>query len=199
MSKSRCAPNSWPTPGLMAGPSNCHTGTFRNHTRRGGGHRQGCLPKFAQIWSLLGPRSPPKKPMDLTHVQFENRSRATRRRFVQSFAVPDEAVQFQQSWGTLRRVTWFGLSPPSSSSSSTNMYMKMCMCLCMCICMCAHVYMFMTFHIGFMFLLHLAYIYIYIYGIINRQRRHNIRNGNVWATTSHNTSTCRATLCVIEL
>ena len=75
--------------------------------------------------------------MDLTHFQFENGSRATRCRFLQSFAVPDEAVQFQQSWGTLRRVTWFDLSPPSCPSS-TNMYM----CMCMCMCMCAYVYVY---------------------------------------------------------
>ena len=76
-----------------------HTGTFWIHTWRAGGHRQCCLPKFAHVWSSLGPRGPPKKPMDLTHFQFENRSRATRCRFLKSFAVPDEAVQFQQSWG----------------------------------------------------------------------------------------------------
>ena len=101
--------------------------------------------------------------MDLTHFQFENRSRATRCRFLQSFAVPDEAAQFQQSWGTLRRVTWFGLSPPSSPSST-----NMCVCMCMCMCMSAYVYvyecvrvLFMTFHNSFMFLLHLAYIYFF--------------------------------------
>ena len=32
-----------------------------------------------------------------------------------------ELFSFSNSWGTLRRVTWFGFSP-SSSSSSTNMY-----------------------------------------------------------------------------
>ena len=32
-------------------------------------------PKFAHVWSSLGPRVPPKKPMDLTHFQFENTSR----------------------------------------------------------------------------------------------------------------------------
>ena len=39
----------------------------------------------------------PKKQQNLTHFQFENRSRATRCRVLQSFAVPDKAVQFQQS------------------------------------------------------------------------------------------------------
>ena len=54
-------------------------------------HRQFCLPKFAHVGSSLGPRG------DLTHFQFENNSRATCCRFLQSFAVPDNAVQFQQS------------------------------------------------------------------------------------------------------
>ena len=49
------------------------------------------------LGSSLGPRGPPNKPMDLTHFQFENKSRATRCRFLQSFAVPDKAIQFQQS------------------------------------------------------------------------------------------------------
>ena len=35
----------------------------------------------------------------------------------------------QQSWEALRRVTWFGLSPPSSPSS-------ICICICICICKC---------------------------------------------------------------
>ena len=48
-------------------------------------------------------RGSPKKPMDLTHFQFEKRSRATRCRFLQPFAVPDKAVQFQRSGGKLRR------------------------------------------------------------------------------------------------
>ena len=47
------------------------------------------------------------------------------------------------------------------------------------------------------FLLHLTYIYIYV--IINRQGRHNIRIGIVWAQTGHSTGTCTAALCVIEL
>ena len=59
-------------------------------TRRAGRcHRQFCLPKVAHVGSSLGPRGPPKKPMDLTHFQFENRSRATRCRLLQSFASPE--------------------------------------------------------------------------------------------------------------
>ena len=68
------------------------------------------------------PTYAPKKPMD--PICSSNAwSRATRCRFLQSFAVPDIYFQFQQSWGTLRRepvVTWFGLTPPSSPSSTTN-------------------------------------------------------------------------------
>ena len=45
----------------------------------------------------LGPRDSPKKPLDLAHFQFENRSRTTCSRFLQSFAFPDEAVQLQLS------------------------------------------------------------------------------------------------------
>ena len=33
---------------------------------------------------------------------------------------------------------------------------------------------------------------------MNRHGKHNIRNGIVWAQTSHRTGTCTATLCVIE-
>ena len=39
-------------------------------------------------------RGSPKKPLDHTHFQFENRSRTTCLRFHQSFALPDKAVQF---------------------------------------------------------------------------------------------------------
>ena len=59
-------------------------------------HRQFCLPKFAQVCLSLDPRGSPKKPLDLIHYQFENRSRTTCPRFLQSFALPDTAVQFQQ-------------------------------------------------------------------------------------------------------
>ena len=72
---------------------------YAGNTRTCGGRRQFCLPKFAHVGLSLDPRGPPKKPMDLTHFQFENRSRATRCRFLQSFAVPDRAVQFQQILG----------------------------------------------------------------------------------------------------
>ena len=51
---------------------------------------------------------------------------------------------------------------------------------------CARMYMFMTFHKSFMFfLLHLLHIFLKV--IVNRQRRHNIRNGIVWAQLGHST------------
>ena len=43
-------------------------------------------------------RGSPQKPLDLTNFKFENRSRTTRSRVLQSFALPDEAVQLQLSW-----------------------------------------------------------------------------------------------------
>ena len=46
---------------------------------------------------LLTPEVHRKIPLDLTRFQFENRSRTTCPRFLQSFALPDESVQFQQS------------------------------------------------------------------------------------------------------
>ena len=117
-------------------------------------------PRMVITWPQRGP---PKKPMDLTHFQFENRSRATRCRFLQSFAVPDEAVQFQ-SCVTLRRVTWFGLSPPSSPSS-TNMYMySVCVCVCVCVCVrvrvrvCARVYVYDLPTMVFMSFCYISYI-----------------------------------------
>ena len=42
-------------------------------------------------------RGSPKRQNNLTHFQFENRSRTTCSRFLQSFASPDEAVDLQVS------------------------------------------------------------------------------------------------------
>ena len=52
-----------------------HTEVFWTDTRRAGGHRQCCLPKFGHVWSSRASEVHHKKPMDLTHFQFENRSR----------------------------------------------------------------------------------------------------------------------------
>ena len=45
------------------------------HSGAGEGHRQFCLPKFAHVGSSRASEVHHKKPMDLTHFQFENRSR----------------------------------------------------------------------------------------------------------------------------
>ena len=74
---------------------NVHTETFWTDTRRG--HRQFCLPKFAHVRLSLDPRGSPKKPLDLTRFQFENRSRTTRCHLVQSSVLPDKDVQLQLS------------------------------------------------------------------------------------------------------
>ena len=55
---------------------------------------QFCLPKFAHEGLS---RASPKKPLDLTHFQFENRPTITCSRVLQSFALPDEAVELQLS------------------------------------------------------------------------------------------------------
>ena len=49
-------------------------------------------------------RGSPKKPLDQTHFQFENRSRTTWPLFLHSFALPDEAVQFPPSAGISNRM-----------------------------------------------------------------------------------------------
>ena len=53
--------------------------------------------KFAHVRLSLDPRGSPKKPLDLTHSQFENRSRTTCSRFLQPFALLDKVVQLQFS------------------------------------------------------------------------------------------------------
>ena len=73
-----------------------HWDVLNPHTGRQGVIVSSAYQKFAHVGSSLGPRGPPKKPLDLTDFQFENRSRATRCRFLQTFAVPDKTVQFTQ-------------------------------------------------------------------------------------------------------
>ena len=50
---------------------------------------------------LTRPQRFTKDPLDLVHFQVENRSRTTCSRFLQSFALPDEAVKLQLSWGNV--------------------------------------------------------------------------------------------------
>ena len=76
---------------------NVHTEAFWMDTRRTGGSSPVLLAKFAHVGSSLGPRGPPKKRKNLNHLNFENRSRKTCSRFLQSFALPDEAVELQLS------------------------------------------------------------------------------------------------------
>ena len=87
---------------------NVDTEAFLNpHTR---GRRQFCLPRKAHVEFSLGPREDhqrnrwitcfrgsQKKPLDLTHFQFENRSKTTCPRFLQSTALPDKGVQLRLS------------------------------------------------------------------------------------------------------
>ena len=74
-----------------------HGGRFCTHTWRGRGSSLVLLTKIFPRMVITYFRDSPKKPVDFHHFQFENRSRATRCRFLQTFAVPDKAVQFQQS------------------------------------------------------------------------------------------------------
>ena len=66
-------------------------------------HGEGRETSSVQLTKICSPkditcfRGPPKKPLNLTHVKFENRSRTTCLQFLQSFALPDKAVQFQLS------------------------------------------------------------------------------------------------------
>ena len=110
-----------------------HTGTFCTYTRVVlNGHTGGrklssvLLTKICPRMVITCCRGSPKNLLDLSHFQvFENRTRATRSRFLHSFAVPDQAVQFQLSWGTLRResvVTWFDLSFSTKSSFTNDLH-----------------------------------------------------------------------------
>ena len=98
-----------------------HTETFWLYTRRfcgrthrgeGGeegeereGHRQFCLPWDAHAELSCASERFTKRNLCIFRIfKFENRSRTTRFRVLQSFALPDEAVELHfLSWGTLRR------------------------------------------------------------------------------------------------
>ena len=58
-------------------------------------------------------------------LKFEQRSRTTCPRFLQSFAFPDNVVQLQFSWGTLRKkavVKWFGFTFAPFSNTSNDLH-----------------------------------------------------------------------------
>ena len=164
----------------------------RTHGGEVEGHRQFCLPKFAHVGLSLDRRGSPKKPLDLTRFQCEKRSRTTCSRFLQSFALPGKAVEFQFSLGTLRKelaTGWFDLSFATKTqvlrticTSDTFHDVRLKKPL--------------TCHNGFMFFATSLNIYIYIYVFISRQGRKNIRNGIVWVQTSHSTCTCTDSLHV---
>ena len=100
------------------------TGTFWMYTRRRfgwthGGEREvdGVVASSAYLnlptECFTCPRGSPKKPLDLTHFKFENKSNTARPRFLQSFVLPQHTVELQLSQRKLRResaVRWFDLS-----------------------------------------------------------------------------------------
>ena len=75
---------------------NLYTGERRGG-REGAGSSPVLLTKFAHVGLSRAPEVHRKKPLDRTHFQFENRSRTTHSRALQSFALPDKAVRFQLS------------------------------------------------------------------------------------------------------
>ena len=90
----------------------------RGGERKGqGGHRQFCLPKFAHVGLSRGPQVRQKKPLDLTHLRFESRSRTTRSRFLESFALPDEAVELQSHHST----TQHNSTPDTTQHNTTQL------------------------------------------------------------------------------
>ena len=78
--------------GIHGDGLNVHTEAFKIYTRWSSSV---LLTKICPRKVIPYPRGSPKKPLDLTHFQFENRSRTTCSRFLQSFALPDEAVKLQ--------------------------------------------------------------------------------------------------------
>ena len=62
-----------------------------------GGHRQFCLPEFAHVW-LSRASEVHQRNFWIIHIfKCEKRLRTTCPRFLQSFALPDKAVQFHHS------------------------------------------------------------------------------------------------------
>ena len=79
---------------------NLQTEVFGTDTRRRGRKGEGRGVTVSSAYqekptksSHLAPQVHRKKPLDLTHSKFENRSRTNRSRVLQSFALPDEAVE----------------------------------------------------------------------------------------------------------
>ena len=70
-------------------------------------HRQFSLPKNHSRRVITCFRGSQKKRKNLTQFKFDKRSRTTPARFLQSFALPDEAVRLQLSEGTSCEIVRF--------------------------------------------------------------------------------------------
>ena len=156
-----------------------HGDVFNGHTESRGSSPV-LLTKICPRKVITWPRGSQKKPLDLTHLSL--RTGRTRHvphssdhslyliTLLNSSSLEEHSGRNQPQDGSIC------LSPPKPKFLRT-------------ICT--------TFHNGFMFFANISYKYFRV--IVNRQRHHNIRNGNMWAKKGHSTSTCTATLCVIEL
>ena len=74
-----------------------YTGTIWMDTREAGGHRQCCLPEFAHVWLSRASEVHQRNFWIFPIFKLKNRLRTTCPQFLQSFALPDKAVQFQPS------------------------------------------------------------------------------------------------------
>ena len=130
--------------------------------------------------SHLAPQVHRKKPLDLTHSRFENRSRTTRSRVLQSFALPGEAVELhfylEGNFGGISThntehththtdpptTTLLPSPSPSHTHTHTHMYMHVCMYMHVYLCMCVYahvdVYVHVYVHV-FVFVCVCLYVY----------------------------------------
>ena len=68
-----------------------HGDVLSGHTEKGGNHRQFCLPKFAHVELSRASEAHRRNFWIFPIFKFENRSRTSCHRFLQSFALPDKA------------------------------------------------------------------------------------------------------------
>ena len=151
-----------------------HGGFLDGHTEGRGS--SSVLPKFAHVWSSRASEVHHKKPKDLTHFQFENRSREQH--------VADSS-KHSLCLMKLLRDTAEGISTPSLptlplphahalalSNAHVHVhvhvhihvhvhvyvyvyvYMYMCMCICICVCVYVYVYVYVYMYV---------YMYMYVY------------------------------------
>ena len=71
----------------------------------------------AHVGVSRGPQVQQKKPLDLTHVRFENRPRTTRSRFLEPFVLPKEAVELQSQQST----TQHNSTPDTTQHNKTQL------------------------------------------------------------------------------